>query len=193
MTKRSVILHGTDGDPSHHWQPWLKAELESSGYSVFLPKLPENHTPNKKVYDDFLRSAGWDFSDNIVIGHSSGATEVLNLLMSDWLPHLKAVVFVGTFLNERLLDGKAWYTPGQFDKLFLPFYDPEVMKSKADAFYFVHGSNDRVCDINDAKKLSDSLGATFITIENGGHLTESSNSFSIPELIEALRRDKLVL
>lgn len=185
--KRAVILHGTDGHPSHHWLPWMKRELEAAGYEIWVPELPGNHTPNRQVYDDFLRTADWDFTDNLVIGHSSGATTLLNLLSSDWFPHIKTAVLVGTFLNEKLTKDADWTEPGQFDNLFPPNgFDPELVKERADRFYFVHGDDDDICDPEDARKLCDEIGGVFVSVPGGGHLSNSTRS--VPEMTDALRK-----
>ena len=57
--KKAVLLHGTDGSPNDHWFPWLKKVLEENEYEVFAPTLPENHTPNRDVYEEFLKKSGW--------------------------------------------------------------------------------------------------------------------------------------
>ncbi|MFV0485245.1 MAG: RBBP9/YdeN family alpha/beta hydrolase [Candidatus Saccharimonadales bacterium] len=184
--KRAVILHGTDNDPGILWNPWLKQELEKSGYQVFSPVLPNNHTPNREVYEKFLRGSGWDFSDNLIIGHSSGATTILNLLSSDWFPKVKTVVLVGTFLSLDLLEDVDWYEPGQFDGLFLDGYNPKNIARKADRFIFVHGSDDPYCDITLARKLCEELSGEFITIQNGHHLGGSSGVSELPQLLDRL-------
>jgi predicted alpha/beta hydrolase family esterase len=128
----------------------------------------------------------------VLVGHSSGATTILNLLSAEWFPHVRAVVLVGAFLNEKLTKSAVWYVPGQFDHLFLPDYDPLVIKQKADKFYFVHGDNDPYCDINDAKKLSREVGGMFITVPNGHHLGGTSGRTELPELEEVLRKDGVI-
>lgn len=190
--KRAVLLHGTDGTPNDHWFPWLKKELEENGYDVYAPTLPENHTPNRDVYEEFLKKSGWDFSDNLLIGHSSGTTTILNLLMSDWFPKVKASVLVGTFLNEKLLNEQEWYTPGQFDRLFVQEFNVEKIKSECPEFIFVHGDNDHACDYKDAKEFCQKLGGNFITIKNGAHLSGSSGITKIPEIIEKLTEKNLL-
>lgn len=184
--KKAVLLHGTDGTPTDHWFPWLKKELEESGYEVFAPTLPENHTPNRDVYEAFLKSCGWDFTDNLLIGHSSGTTTILNLLMADWFPTVKAAVMVGTFLNKKLTKSADWYEQGQFDNLFVQNFDIEKIKSKCPEFIFVHGDNDHACDYNDAKEFCGKLDGDFITIKNGSHLSGSSGITEIPEITEKL-------
>ncbi len=190
--KRAVILHGTSGNPEDCWLPWVKKELESQGYQVFSPLLPDNSVPNWETYETFLKGADWDFADNIIVGHSSGATTALNLLSSDWFRHVKATVLVGTFLNEKLLPGVSWYVPGQFDALFLDEYNPELLKQKSDHFYFLHGDNDPYCDIDDAKELCARLDGTFIEVPNGHHLGDSSGFSELPMLMDALKSDKIV-
>lgn len=191
--KRAVLLHGTDGRPDDLWFPALKQQLEDFDYKVFAPVLPDNHTPNKEVYNTFLKKSGWDFKDNILIGHSSGATAVLNVMANDWFPGVKAVVLVGTFLNEKLLpDNAPWYEPGQFDNLFPQTFDTAILKKKCRTFYFVHGTDDPYCDIEDAKKLCDELGGTFIEVPGGHHLAASSGISELPQIVEHLKADDVL-
>lgn len=186
MQKKATIIHGTDSSPDDYWMPWLRNYLSSKGYDVFAPVLPENHTPNKNTYDAFLKASDWDFQDNILVGHSSGATTVLNLLSADWFPKVDQVILVGTFLSEDLLAGVSWYEKGQFDSLFLKEYNSNVIKQKAKKFIFVHGSDDPYCDIGLAKQLCMELDGTFITIQNGHHLAGKSGVTELPELLNEL-------
>lgn len=190
--KKAVLLHGTDGTPNDHWFPWLKRELEKCGYEVFAPTLPENHTPNRDTYDESLKNFNWDYSGNLLIGHSSGTTTILNLLMADWFPKVKASVMVGTFLNEKLTKSADWYESGQFDNLFVQDFDIEKIKSKCPEFIFVHGDNDHACDYGDAKEFCQKLGGDFITIKNGAHLSGSSGINEIPEIVEKLAEKDLL-
>lgn len=183
--KRAVILHGTDGSPEVNWIPWLKKLLVSNGVEVFVPKLPDNHTPNRFTYEEFLKQADWDFSDNIVIGHSSGATTTLSLLQSEWFPHIDSAILVGTFLNEKWTKTVDWYEPGQFDMLFPEKFDIETIKSRADHFYFLHGNDDPYCDIEDARKLNQQLAGKFTEVEGGHHL--GSTRQSLTEIIPVLK------
>jgi hypothetical protein len=189
--RRAAIFHGTDAKPADHWIPWLKSQLEAADYEVFAPELPNNLTPDRFVYEKFLRDSGWDFTDNILVGHSSGATTILNLLTTDWFPKIKAAALVGTFLNERLTKDTKWYRSGQFDNLFQS-YDPAVIKLKVGKFYFVHGSNDPYCSIEDARGLCDQLGGEFIVVEGGHHLGHASGLTELPELTEALQKEGLL-
>jgi predicted alpha/beta hydrolase family esterase len=163
----------------------MKDSLEVRGYEVWVPELPENHTPSRDVYDAYLRSSDWNFADNLVIGHSSGATTALNLLSSDWFPHVRSVILVGTFLNESLLEGVSWYEPGQFDHLFpKEGFNFPLIRQRAEAFYFFHGSDDPYCSLDDAKQAAIALGGTITVIPGGKHL--SSNMTAIPQILNVL-------
>ena len=191
--KRAVILHGTDGSPTElAWQVWLKKQLEDSGYEVFFPLLPDNHTPDLAKYDEFLQNSRWDFTDNVVIGHSSGATALLHLLQQDWFPHIRAAVLVGTFLEESRVKSAAWYDPGQFDKLFIEEFQPGRIRSGADKFYFVHGDDDPYCDYDLARQLCEQVDGTFITIPGGGHIASASGVAELPALTAILTADGLL-
>lgn len=193
MTKRAAILHGTDGSPTDlKWQMWLKDQLENSGYEVYFPQLPDCHTPDLETYDKFLQNSNWNFEDNLLIGHSSGATTALHLLGQNWFPKIRATALIGTFLNEKLMENASWHEAGQFDKLFVETFEPEKIKPKSDKFYFVHGDDDPYCDYDDARKLCNELGGKFLTLPGGGHIAKSSGISELPILNDQLRHDGLL-
>lgn len=185
--KRAVVLHGTNSHPTHNWQPWIKRELEAAGYEVFAPVLPDNDVPNRHTYDAFLQESGWDFTDNLLIGHSSGATTVLNLLSSDWLPHVKSIVLVGTFLNENLLHGADWYNEEIFKNLFpVGGFDTDKIKQRVDHTYFIHGDRDPLCNFDDARTFCKKLGGIFVPVEGAGHF--SSPTTELPQIPATLKQ-----
>jgi predicted alpha/beta hydrolase family esterase len=177
--KNAIILHGTDGSPEHNWFPWLKDKLESKGYNVWTPLLPENHTPNRRLYNDFLLSSGWDFTDSIVIGHSSGAISVMNLLMDERCPKVKLAIMVSAWKGGVPL--RYEQSNKQFVNLFPPDgFNFELIKQKAHKIEFLHSSNDPYCPLEQAKYLADRLGAGLTVVQNGEHL--GSNYKQLPEL-----------
>ena len=80
----------------------------------------------------------------------------------------------------------------QFKDLFLDSYEPETLKRKSKKFYFVHGKDDPYCDIEDAKDLCRKVNGTFIEIENGHHLGDSSGYTELPMLLDQLTADHIV-
>lgn len=134
------------------------------------------------------------FSNNIIIGHSSGATTALNLLTEEWFPNVKATILVGAFLNERLLKqiNPDWYNEKQFIDLFKDSYDIDMLKEKCQKYYFVHGSDDPYCSVDDAIELCNKLGGKMVVINNGGHLASSSGILELPQIIEQLEADDVL-
>jgi predicted alpha/beta hydrolase family esterase len=177
--KNTLILHGTDGSPEFIWIPWLKAKLEEQGYNVWAPLLPDNHTPNHETYGNFLlENKEHDLTDALIVGHSSGAVEALNLLDDDRTPHIKLAVMVGAWAGGK---PNGYDTNEQFENLF-----PEAgfnfakMKQKADALAFLHGADDPYCPLEQAQLLAEQLDASITVVPNGGHLGKQYQE--LPEL-----------
>src|SRR5579862_6380225 len=132
--KNAVILHGTDASPDDHWFRWLQGELEERGYSVWLPQLPGAERPSAQRYNKFLLNGGFGFNeDTILIGHSSGAVSILNLLQV--LPGnfmIKASFLVGAFRGDLGWNAlKEIVEPLDFDKI----------KSRCGKFIFIHSDD----------------------------------------------------
>jgi len=184
--KRAVILHGTDGSPSDNWFPWLKSKLKECGYEVWVPAMPNNHTPNRQVYNDFLFSGGWDFTDNLVVGHSSGAVSVLNLLEDSRCPKIKTGILVGAWANmsETDLDQE------QFKDLFpAAGFNFETIAGKTGELVYMHGSDDPYCPLDQAQWLAKQTDSQIIVVPNGHHL--GSKFTELPELIKVLKDRQL--
>lgn len=186
--KRAVILHGTDRAPKHNWFPWLKAQLEAKGYEVWVPALPNNHTPNRHVYNDFLFSHGWDFSSNLVIGHSSGAVSILNLLADERCPKISTAVLVSPWTDSKKANLQAAdFSPELFKDLFPEAgFNLSLIKQKAQNFLIIHGDNDPYCPLEQAENLATQLGCDIIKVPNGLHLSQGAGFSELPQLTEAL-------
>jgi predicted alpha/beta hydrolase family esterase len=192
--KRAVILHGTSGKPESNWFMWLKGKLEEQGYEVWVPMLPNNDTPNRNTYNDFLLNSDWDFTDNIVVGHSSGAVEVLNLLMDERCPHIRLGVMVGAWESNDISPTpeqiEAYKQAGlsrvQFVDTFPPEgFDFELIKSKADKLSFLHGDDDLYCPVEQAQYLASRLDAPITLVPDGQHL--GSRFTELPELWDIIK------
>lgn len=181
--KQAVILHGTDGKPESNWFPWLKKKLKDHNYEVWVPLLPENHTPNRETYNNFLFGSH-DFADNIIIGHSSGAVEVLNLLMDERCPKIRFGVMVSAW-DHGVPTGM---DSSQFANLFPKSgFDFVTIKQKADKLVLFHSSDDPYCPLEQAEYLAENLDAPLTVIENGGHLGDKFPQF--PKLWQIIKQE----
>jgi len=185
--KSVLILHGLGNNSQGNWFPWLKKELESKGWKVWVPDLPQSDKPNVKRYNEFIFSnKDWELNDkSVLIGHSAGAVAILGLLQE--LKNNQQVdtcVLVGSFkdnLGWNVLDG-----------LFEKPFDFEKIKKHAKRFVFVHSDNDPHCPLEHAKYLAEKLGGKLIVKKGQGHfnLKEGSEYKKFPLMLEILEVNK---
>lgn len=176
-----LILHGTDATPNSNWFMWLKGRLIGRGYRVWLPQLPDSEAPDAAAYTKFLLSnKDFKFSDEtILIGHSSGAVEILNLLQH--LPkttRVKAAILVSAFKDDLEMD--------ELSGLFVEPFDFEKIKQHCGKFIFIHSDNDPYCPLEDAKYLASQTNGEVVVFEEQGHFnTEVGPEYmKFPELIQ---------
>lgn len=189
--KRAVILHATEQDSQGHWYQWLKRELEKRDYEVWVPDLPNSDHPNGVAYNQILLDKGWDFSDNLLIGHSSGAVQILNLLprLSDNVI-VQTAVFIGSF-TPVLASEPDWL---QLKDLFIDPLSFSEIKARTQHRLFVHGSDDPWCPLAGAKTLSRQADGELIVVPGGGHFSTSLDSKyrEFSELINILEARQLL-
>ena len=101
MTKRVYIVHGWGGYPEEGWFPWLKKELESHGYVVVVPQLPDSDHPHIEKWMPALAEAvGAPNEHTFFVGHSMGCQAIARYL--ETLPNGVSVggaVFVAGFFK----------------------------------------------------------------------------------------------
>lgn len=187
--KHALILHGTDSSPKDNWFPWLKTQLETQGYQVWVPELPGASHPNAARYNEFLL-ANPNFTINnqtIIIGHSSGAVEILALLQT--LPEptrIKLAVLVGSF-TEKLAEQPEWHD--ELIGLFEQPFDFAGLKRRADKLIFVHSDNDPYCPLDQAKFLAEHTGGQLVVLPGKQHFSaELKPSITeVPEILDLIK------
>lgn len=180
--KKAVILHGTGSTHKNNWFPWAKKELEKLGFEVWVPDLPRPDRPNIERYNKFLLGSNWNFSGNLLIGHSSGSVAILGLLQV--LPEdnkVDTAILVGTFqgsLGRDDLEG--------VDVVF----DFEAIKQRAKKFIVIHSDDDPYCPLDGAKWIAKQLDAEFILLPGQKHfsLHLDPKYKHFPKLIEIIKQ-----
>lgn len=185
--KRAIILHGTSADHSSNWFSWLATELKKLGYEVWAPDLPDADRPNIEKYNDFLLSQSWDFNDNLIIGHSSGAVAILGLLQA--LPEntkIDTAILAGSF-TKRLSESPSWE---MLRELFEKPFDFPGIRQKANQFIFVHSDDDPYCPLEQAEELHDKLGGELLVLHGTGHFSAKLDPrfTKFPELLDIIKQ-----
>ncbi|QQG43663.1 MAG: alpha/beta fold hydrolase [Candidatus Daviesbacteria bacterium] len=170
MAKRGIIVHGWSGSFQKDWLPWAKAELETRGYEVLVPDLPDSDNPKIENWVPYLsRIIGKVNENDILIGHSMGCQTILRFLES--LPEGKKVDKIilvagfGPFLKglteQEWQIAKPWInTPLDLDKI----------KTHANSFTAIFSDNDPFVPLEENKKLfEEKLGAQVFIEHHKGH------------------------
>lgn len=174
--KNALILHGAGNNSQGNWFPWLKTELEKTGYHVWSPDLPNSDTPKLKEWlQTIFLNKDWEFNDNsIIIGHSSGATLILRIL--EELPKNikinKAILVAGPVQ----VGTKPEYSQYKEDLVKEPFNWGKI-KNSCNKFYFIHSDNDKYqCGIDQGKIMQKNLGGELIIKQGEGHFNLEVNT-----------------
>ncbi len=187
QVKNAIILHGTEDTPVSNWLSWLRDELQKEGLSVWLPQLPDTNRPNpNKVIPFILDNCPFEIAeDTILIGHSSGAVEILHLLPK--LSHkIKFAFLVGSFKDNEFLKWEP------LNDLFSIPFDFSKCKGSCNNFVYIHADNDPFCPLDEPKYLQSQTGGEFIIIPGQKHFTISTMGESykkFPMLLEIIMRN----
>lgn len=64
MSPRAFLIHGWAGSPEEAWRPWLRDELESRGFEVKMPAMPDSEHPKMEAWVKTLSQTVGDVDEN---------------------------------------------------------------------------------------------------------------------------------
>ncbi|MCB1538967.1 MAG: alpha/beta hydrolase [Alphaproteobacteria bacterium] len=167
-----LVFHGTMGSPEGNWFPWLKAQLPD----VVVPRLP---TPEGQDPRNWLAAIPAIGPDDILIGHSCGATFLLHVLEGLAAP-VRQSVFVSPVMGVLGLP--------EYDRLNRAFFDYPFdwtkIRANMERSAIFHGDNDPYVPMMQAFELHNALGGHIEIIPGGGHLNGESGFSAFPRLLE---------
>ena len=187
MSKRVFIIHGWGGHPEEGWFPWLKRELESRGFEVQVPAMPEPAVPRIDAWLLHLAQlVGEPDEQTFFVGHSIGCQTILRYLggLADDKKVGGAVFVAGWFVlsdletEEEKVIGKPWIeTPIDFDRV----------RKAANNFLAIFGEDDPVVPFEENKKIFEvSFGAKIIAERGKGHFSGSDGVTEVPSVLRAI-------
>lgn len=180
-----IILHGWGGTPQINWFPWLKSEVEKLGYRVEVPDLPNTNTPKLDEWLSTINKLLAEEKDSVVlIGHSLGGVLMLHYLEQQRkTPPIKLAVFVASWGED---DG---VLEPELANFFPKPFDFSKIKSSAEEFVSISGTNDPYIGKKFSENLVNDLGIKPIWVENGGHLNEEFGFKEFPLLLEVIKKE----
>ena len=96
-----ILLHGYRGQD--FFIPWLKAELEKQGHSVYAPHLPNPFKPNVKEQAKFVLKNATLNKNTIIMGVSLGCAVAMKLVEEVKVP-IHKLLLVDGFLKPEFVD-----------------------------------------------------------------------------------------
>jgi predicted alpha/beta hydrolase family esterase len=184
---KAIIIHGTGNDWTGNWIPWVKAQLEKRGYTVYAPSLPDSDFPNAQKWIQFIKdNLPFEIdADTILVGHSAGAALIPQLLQE--LPN-------GTKIKKAILVS-GFHTDLGWDKLKdiqNIDVDYDKVKHMASEFTLIYSDNDPYVPTNEAEWLAEKLSGKLKMIKGQGHFNlEASPKYKeFPKLLATILRER---
>jgi len=187
--KRVFIIHGWDGYPEEGWFPWLKKELESRGFEVFVPQLPDAVNPRiNKWVQEITEIAGVPDRQTYFVGHSMGCKAIVSYLQA--LPEGAAIggaVFVAGFF-KRLINIEGDPETQETARLWLTApVDFEKVRSRLQKSVAIFSDDDPWVPLDNKEDFEKKLGSEIIIEHNKGHFSGLRDKCTeLPVALEAI-------
>ncbi|MDP2934602.1 MAG: DUF1749 domain-containing protein [bacterium] len=186
MTKRVFLIHGWEGSPENCWFPWLKVELESRGFSVITPSMPNPEAPEIKAWIGYLqKEVGEPNESTYFVGHSIGCQTILRYV--EQLPQevkIGGIICVAGFFNLRGLETE------EEKELSRPWLETKIdfekIKTHTNKITAIFSDNDPYVDLENKELFEKHLSAKTIIEHNKGHFDDDAEIKELLIVLEEL-------
>ncbi len=176
--RNAIIIHGWEETPNGQWLPWLKEKLESLGWNVEVPEMPNTKEPKLNEWMDTLLSLSPE-KNTVLIGHSLSNALILKYLERPETK-IKSVIMVAAW-DWLIEDVKKFH-----QTFFQNGFAYEAIKKKQIPIAIVNSTTDPWINFERSKELATKLNAKFIAVENAGHFMAKDGYTEFPLLVNLL-------
>jgi uncharacterized protein len=184
--KRVYIIHGWEGYPEEGWFPWLKKELESRGFEVHVPVMPNSSEPKIETWVPFLsKLIGLADLNTFFVGHSIGCQAIIRYL--ETFPEgvkIGGAVFVAGWYNLRNLETE------EEKRIAGPWVnnprDDEKIRKAVNKAVAIFSDNDPFVMAENQESWRKKVGAMIIVEHNKGHFSGSDGITELPIALDSL-------
>ncbi len=182
---RAFLIHGYTGTPEHGWLPWLTQELETRGYDVFVPSMPETDHPRVRPWVGTLHEVvGEPCPDDVFVGHSLGCITIIRYLLSlSPGQHVGHCIFVAGFYEEL---------GPEYEELRTFLDDPidwSRVREACPSFTVIHSDDDDAVPVYCGRNLAVALGVPLELHSGYGHFSGSDGVTELPLLLKLLDKN----
>jgi len=162
--KKALIIHGWESHSKDHWFQEEKKILESMGYKVEVPDMPNTFHPKKdewvKVVKDFKPD-----EKSVLIGHSLGVPTILRFLeVSD--QKVGKCILIGGFASTLEYPWPNVKYPNSFVE---ESFDWKRIRANAGELIIINQKNDPYVPVKAGKEVADKTGGQFVLVEGNNH------------------------
>ena len=180
-------MHGWDFKPSFAWYPWLRRELERSGFEAHTLEMPNASTPKIDEWTGHLKKeVGNVDNDTYFIGHSIACQTIMRFLETIDA-EIGGAIFVAGFF-KRLTNLEDDPEVRNTARLWLESpVDFKKARSHLSKSVAIFSDNDPFVPLDNHDDFRDKLGSEIIIQHAKGHFSGSQDkTFELP-----IARDKL--
>lgn len=178
--KRVVLLHGNGNSSGHdNWFPYIKTALTQAGIACEAPDLPDPQLARRKNWFPYFEHDLQLGSNDIVVGHSSGALAILKYAEKH---QLGASVLVGVYYTDLGYDDER--TSGYFDTT----WDWSSIEANQQWTAIFASTDDPYIPIAEPRYIRDKLNSQYFEFDDQGHFGgEHHPKTEFPELLDFLK------
>ncbi len=189
MKKRVFVVHGWGGNPQENWFPWLRKELETKGFEVFIPQLPDPENP--RIYNwvpKLSETVGRPDEQTYFVGHSMGCQTIARYLVLSLSEETKvggAVFVAGFFKRLTGIENE----PGglEVEKHWLKTsLDLQKVKSHLNKSVAIFSDNDPYVPLDNQDDFRNKLGSKIIIEHQMGHFNASAGITKLPIVLQSI-------
>ncbi len=179
--EKAFIFHGTGAGKYDHWFPSIAQKLKEEGVDVFRPEFPTPKGQNLKNWLHVLEDQEMEIDEEtVLIGHSTGAVFILDLLDERELD-IEAAFLISGFTGKLGIE---------FDDLNETFaerdFNFDKIKESAEEFHIFHSESDPYVPLEKAAELAPKINANLELVAGAGHFNTESGYTDFPELWQKL-------
>lgn len=188
--KRVILVHGWDGNPKNNWFPWLKKKLESQGFKVIIPAMPETEAPEISKWVNYLKEiVGNSDKDTFFVGHSLGCQAIMRYLETlSEKTKVGGCIFIAPwlFLDKNTIEEEG----PESEQIAKPWVETPIIynkiKNHADKFIAIFSDNDPFVPLENHNIFKKELAAKIIVEKGKGHFDDEAGIKELPIVLNSI-------
>ena len=178
--KKAFLIHGWEGHPEKDWWPYLKANLETHGFQVFVPAMPDTDQPEINAWlKHLIKIVGSPDKNCFFVGHSLGCITILR-----YLETLKKGQEIGGLVMVAGFTSDLGYE--ELTSFFKKPINWDKIKSHCNKFVAIRSDDDPYVSLHYGDFFKENLGAELIMEYGKKHFSEDEGITELPIALDVI-------